>query len=109
MDGHSSTTVWMLLGVIGFGTWLIRVSFMALLGRVEQVPPIVGRILRLIPAAVLTALVVPGLTHAEGSFDLGTTRFLAGMTAAIVAWRTRNVPATIAVGMTVLWIAEALL
>ena len=109
MQAHSAAMVWLLVGIIGIGTWIIRLSFLALLGRVEQVPVIVERILRLIPAAVLSALVVPGLTHSEGSFDLGTPRFLAGAIAAVVAWRTKNVLATIAAGMSVLWITEALL
>ncbi len=108
MQNYSVGMIWMLVGIIGLGTWLTRMSFLALLGRVEQVPVIVTRVLRLIPAAVLSALVVPGLTHAQGSLDLTTPRFLAGVIAAVVAWRTKNVLATIAAGMTVLWITEAL-
>jgi branched-subunit amino acid transport protein len=101
-------TTWTMIVVMGIGTWLIRFSFLALIGRAGPIPPIVGRILRLIPAAVLTALVVPGVAYSGGSFDLGTARFLAALVAAGVAWRTRNVTATIAVGMAILWIATAL-
>lgn len=101
------TGLWLLLATIGLGTWLIRLSFLALLGRVERVPPAVERVLSMIPAAVLAALVVPGITRTQGHLDLGTARFFAGVLAAVVAWRTKNVLATIAVGMGVLWLLSA--
>jgi branched-subunit amino acid transport protein len=107
MTTFSAPLVWGLIGIIGAGTWLLRVSFLALLGRVERVPPVVTRVLRFIPAAVLAALVLPALTHASGSFDLVTDRFAAGALAAVVAWLTRNVLATIAVGMVCLWLLQA--
>ena len=106
MTTLSPGLIWLLLGIIGVGTWLIRFSFLGLLSRVEEIPPVVLRGLQLIPAAALAALVAPGLTHAEGSFDLGTTRFIAGLVALLAAWRTQNVLATIGVGMGVLWVLE---
>jgi branched-subunit amino acid transport protein len=108
MTTASPALVWVLIAIIGLGTFLIRVSFLALLGRVERVPDWAMRILRLIPAAVLAAIAAPALTHATGSFDLATDRFAAGVVAALVAWRTRNVVATLAVGMTILWILQGL-
>lgn len=108
MTTHSPALIWALVAMIGVGTWLIRLSFLALLGRVQRVPPAVGRVLRLIPAAVLAALVLPALTHAPGEFDLATDRFVAGAIAGVVAWRTKNVLATIAVGMVALWLLQAI-
>jgi branched-subunit amino acid transport protein len=105
---HSPLLIWVLIGTIGLGTWLIRLSFLALLGRVAEVPPALGRVLRFIPAAVLAALVLPALTHATGELNLATERFVAGALAAVVAWRTKNVLATITVGMAALWILQAL-
>jgi branched-subunit amino acid transport protein len=107
MTTHSPALISVLIGIIGLGTWLIRLSFLALLGRVEQVPPMLGRILRFIPAAVLAALVLPALTHSTGEFDLATDRFIAGAIAGIVAWRTKSVLATIAIGMACLWLLQA--
>jgi branched-subunit amino acid transport protein len=107
MTTYTPGAIWLLIAVIGIGTLLIRLSFLALLGRVATVPPLVARVLRLIPAAVLAALVVPGVTRATGEFDLMTARFLAAVIAAAVAWKTRNVFATIGVGMGVLWVAQA--
>ena len=108
MTAYSPTLIWVLIGVIGLGTWLIRVSFLALLGRIERVPEWGTRILRLIPAAILAAIAAPALTHATGSFDLLTGRFAAGVVAALVAWKTGNVIATLTAGMGALWLLQAL-
>jgi len=109
MTGFSPTAIWVLIGLIAAGTFLIRVSFLALIGRVQRVPDWATRVLRLIPAAVLAALAAPSFTHAEGSFDLTTPRFVAGLIASVVAWKTKNVVATLAAGMTALWILQAVL
>lgn len=107
MTSYSPGAIWLLLGAAAAGTWAIRVSFIALFGRLEAIPPWVLRILQLIPAAVLAALVAPALTHSSGHFDLASARFAAGIVAAVVAWRTKDVLATISVGMVVLWILQA--
>ncbi len=108
MTTLSPTLIWILLGGAGLGTWLIRLSFIALLGRTAAIPDLAMRILRLIPAAVLAAIVTPSITHASGSFDLATDRFVAGVIAGLVAWRTKNVLATIGAGMGVLWLLQAI-
>ncbi|MCP5115502.1 MAG: AzlD domain-containing protein, partial [bacterium] len=61
--------------------------------------------------AVLAALVVPAVVLAEGSVDVtpfGNPRFLAAVTAALVAWRLKNVAGVIVVGMGLLWILQAI-
>lgn len=57
---------------------------------------------------MLIALVVPRLVYVGGSLALGVenTQFIAGSLAALVAWRTENMTATIAVGMVALWRLE---
>ena len=107
MTTYTALSIWVLLVVIMAGTWSIRASFMVLFGSIETIPPFVLRVLRLIPAAVLAAIAAPSLTHASGEFDLTTARFFAGVIAAVVAWRTKNVLATITVGMAALWILRA--
>jgi branched-subunit amino acid transport protein len=52
-------------------------------------------------------LVLPALTHSTGDFDLATDRFIAGAIAGVVAWRTKSVLATIAIGMGSLWVLQA--
>lgn len=102
--------VW--LAILGAGaiTFAIRLSLIALMGRVE-VPPLVRRALRFVPPAVLSAIIFPELFMRNGVLDVspGNTRLLAGALAALVAWRTRNVLLTIGVGMTALWILQAVM
>jgi branched-subunit amino acid transport protein len=94
--------------VAGLVTFATRLSFIAVLGNVE-VPPILKRALRYVPPAVLTAIIFSEVLVRNGALDLrlGNLRLLASATAALVAWRTRNVLLTIAVGMAALWIAQA--
>jgi branched-subunit amino acid transport protein len=108
MTELSPALIWVLIAIAAGGTWLLRLSFIALLGRVSTVPAAAMRLLRLIPAAVMAAIVAPSLTHSAGEFDLTTARFAAGVIAALVAWRTKHVLATITAGMGSLWILQAL-
>jgi branched-subunit amino acid transport protein len=97
------------LAIAGLLTFGIRLSFIALLGKVE-LPPVLTRALRFVPPAVLSAIILPEVLVRDGALDLhlGNVRIVAGVLAAAVAWRTRNVVLTIAVGMAVLWTAQAL-
>jgi branched-subunit amino acid transport protein len=105
----SAIYIWSLFLAIGLGTVLLRVSFIYLFGRIEM-PEWLRRALRFVPAAVLAALVFPALTHPApaGTLDISlhNVRLLAGLGGAIVAWRTRNVLLTIAIGMALLWILQ---
>ncbi|WP_242393740.1 AzlD domain-containing protein [Anaeromyxobacter oryzisoli] len=98
------------LAVAGLVTFATRASFIALLGRVD-LPPVLGRALRFVPPAVLSAIIFPEVLLHDGAPDLHlrNVRLLAGVIAAVVAWRTRNVVLTIAVGMAALWTAQAVL
>jgi branched-subunit amino acid transport protein len=97
------------LALAGLVTFAIRLSFIALLGRVE-VPPLFTRALRFVPAAVLSAIIFPELVVRGGAVDLSPSnpRLLAGLVAAGVALRTRSVALTIACGMGALWAIQAL-
>jgi branched-subunit amino acid transport protein len=97
------------LALAGLVTFATRLSFIALLGRVET-PPLLTRALRFVPPAVLSAIIFPELLVRDGTLrlGLGNARLIAGVIAAAVAWRTRNVLLTIAVGMGALWILQAL-
>lgn len=86
-------------------TYALRLSFVLLLGRVT-LPEIVVRALRFVPAAVLSALVLPALVYRGTTLALSPSnpRLLAGLIAAVVAWRTNNILLTISVGMASLWL-----
>ena len=91
--------VWATILLAGAGTFAMRASFIALADRLVDVPPGIQRLLRQIPPAALASLVIPALVRPEGELDLTHPRFIAGIVAALVAWRTQNVVATLVVGM----------
>ena len=97
-------TVWLVIVGMGVVTFAIRLSMIVLLGHVG-VPALVQRALRFVPPAVFSAIILPELLRPAGRLDLswGNARLLAGVLAAVVAWRTRNVLLSIAVGMAALW------
>lgn len=101
--------LWLTMIAIGFATFAIRLSFIYLFGKVEM-PDLVKKALRYVPPAVLSAIVFPELLLPGGQFDLsfGNGRLIAGILAAVVAWRTKNVVLTIVTGMAVLYILTAL-
>ena len=90
----------------GAGSYALRASFLAAARRLVDLPPLAERILRQIPPAVLAALVLPALVRPGGDLDLWQPRLLAGVVAAVVSWRTRNVGLTLAVGMVLLFALE---
>jgi branched-subunit amino acid transport protein len=65
---------------------------------------LVQRALRFVPAAVLSAIIFPELLVWDGTLFLSPAnpRLIAGILAALIAWRTKNVLFTIGVGMVVL-------
>jgi branched-subunit amino acid transport protein len=104
----NTPTLWLTILGAGAVTFALRFSFVLLLGRVE-IPSFLERALRYVPAAVLTAVVIPLLFYAEGSLDLslGNGRLVAGVVAALICWRTRSVPLTLIGGMATLWTLQA--
>lgn len=95
---------------IGLATYALRLSMIGLAGRVS-LPAGVERALRFVPVAALTALVTPDLLGGAAGASLFThnPRLWAGVVAALVAWRTRNVLLTVGVGMATLWILSRLM
>ena len=100
--------LWLVVIVAGVITYLIRLSFILLLGD-RDIPELFGRALRFVPPAVLSAIIFPELLIQEGSLSLsiGNPRLIAGILAALVAWRTKNVVFTFLVGMISLWILQS--
>lgn len=54
----STGEIWFIIILLGIGTYLIRFSFLGLIGS-RPMPPIVLRLLRYTPVAVLPAMVAP--------------------------------------------------
>ena len=91
--------IWPAILISGAGTYAMRASFLVFAHRMVKVPPTVARILRQIPPAALAAIILPALVRPAGHLDLLQPRLLAGILAALVAWRTRNVGLTLIVGI----------
>ena len=106
LPAADSARVWVAILLIGAATYGFRLSFIHLFGRIDEVPARIRRPLRYVPPAVLAALVLPDLVTLRPSVaaTLLDERLIAGVVAGVVAWRTENVFATIAVGMGVLWL-----
>lgn len=102
--------VWFIILAAGAGTFLLRLSFIQLMAEIEEIPPAVDNALRYIPVAVIAALVLPRLLYLDGTFALSVDnhRLLAGALAAVVAWRTESMLATLAVGMGALYVLSGL-
>jgi branched-subunit amino acid transport protein len=111
----TDTVVWTAIVLGGVGTFAIRASFLFLYGRLD-VSDRVERALRLVPAAVLAALVVPAVLEVGGTPVaetglgpaaavrglLASDRVLAGALAAVVAWYTEDILAPVVAGMVAL-------
>jgi branched-subunit amino acid transport protein len=89
-------------------TFLTRLSFILLLPQSWLSEPF-ERVLRFVPPAVLSAIILPELLVPAGSLDLSLQnhRLLAGALAALAAWRLQNTWITIGVGMLALWLLSA--
>ncbi|WP_119069668.1 AzlD domain-containing protein [Aggregatilinea lenta] len=100
--------LWLIMGGMTFVTFIPRLSVIGLMN--HEMPPTVARALRYVPPAALSAIIFPALFMPDGAFDvsLSNERLLAGIVAALVAWRSKNTLLTIAVGMVLLWILQAL-
>ena len=81
-------------------TFLIRWPPLALVSRIALPQPVVDA-LKFIPPAVLAAIVVPAMLTPNGTLDVhpGNAYLVAGAASGLLAWRTRNLLATILFGM----------
>ena len=99
---------WIVIVVVGLLNYLSRLSFIAVFAKV-QMPPLVARALRFVPAAMLMAIVVPAVVFSSPgtlAFSYTNPKLVAGLAAAAVAWYTRNAVATMTLGMATLWIVQ---
>ena len=99
--------IWLVMLATGLITYATRLSFIWLFEKWDLPVPM-RRALRFVPAAVLSAIIFPELLLHSGQLDLsfGNTRLLAGMLAAFVAWRTKNVLWTIGIGLAALLLLQ---
>jgi branched-subunit amino acid transport protein len=102
--------IWLVMVLAGLATFGTRLSFIYLLERM-RVPDWFQRALRFVPAAVLSAIILPELVTRNSGLDLSwhNPQLLSGILAILVAWRTKNVILTIVAGMAALLVLQVLL
>lgn len=100
---------WVVIVGAGAVTFLTRASFIVFADP-HRFPHAFRVALAFVPAAVLAAIVVPGLAMPHGTLELGPAnpRLLAGLVAIAVAARYKGTLAAIAAGMATLWAFQAL-
>ena len=95
---------------IGIGTYLLRLSFIGIVG--DRVMPEWALVpLRFVAPAVLAALIAPAVLLKDGALDLSPAsnpRAIAALVALLLAWKTRSVPLVIAAGLITVWALQAL-
>lgn len=99
--------VWGAILVVGLGTFVLRFSFLYLESRDAGLPPGAERALRFVPPAILAALILPAIVRPAGTIVvLGNDRLIAGAFAALVAWWTEDILATILAGVGLLLVVQ---
>lgn len=109
---YSTAEIWLIIGLMAIGTFAIRFSFLGLIGD-RPMPPIVLRMLRYTPVAVLPGMVAPLVFWPEatgGNPDL--VRIIAAAVAVFAAYKSKKVIWGMAAGATTfyagLWITGLL-
>ena len=100
--------LWAVIAIVGSLNYLSRLSFIAIFSR-RHIPALLARAFRYVPAAMLTALVLPMVIAAPGGGEAATAapRIAAAIVAGFVAFRTHNTLKTLAAGMVALWMLQA--
>jgi len=104
----STLDIWLAMLGMGLITLLLRASFLLLPPSVD-LPALMRRALRFVPAAVLTAIYAPELVMQSGVLHAAADnpRIWAGAVAIAVAWRFHQTYLTIVAGMLGLHVAVA--
>ncbi|MEM6282404.1 MAG: AzlD domain-containing protein [Chloroflexota bacterium] len=91
--------LWLILGMTAV-TFGVRYPSLALVGRMQLSDGVI-RALRYVPVAVLTAIIVPYMLFRDEVFVISYTNsyLVAGIVAALVSWRSKNLLLTIGAGL----------
>lgn len=94
----STVETWGIIAALGIGTFLVRFSFLGLIGH-RPLPPWVLRHLRYTAVAVLPAIVAPLVLWPEATGGApDPARLIAAAATVLVGLRTRNVLAAMGAG-----------
>jgi branched-subunit amino acid transport protein len=97
--------IWVVIAALGVGTFLLRYSFIGLVGD-RQLPGWATRMLRYVPVAVIPALVAPLVAWpAASGGETDPARLAAALAALGIGALTRSVLGAVFGGMGVLYLA----
>ncbi|MDB2507774.1 AzlD domain-containing protein [Planktomarina temperata] len=94
----STATLWLVIAGLAFGSWLLRFSFLGIIGN-KELPEWVKRHLRYTLVAVMPGIIAPLVfmpRATDGAFDL--PRFLAALVTLLVGVWEGNLLLAIAAG-----------
>jgi len=95
----TATNTWIVIGALGLGTFLLRFSFLALLGK-RELPDSVLRLLRYTPVAVIPGLMAPQIIlPATGSTGPDPIRLAAVAITVLVGVWSKNVISALIAGV----------
>lgn len=102
--------IWVIMIVTGLLNFAMRISMFSGLFQGE-IAPSLRSVLRFVPIAVLSAVIAAAvfIDPASGAVAVHFPKVLAALLAAIVAWMTQSVIATIAVGLAAIWTIGAVI
>jgi branched-subunit amino acid transport protein len=100
-------STWIAIAGVSAVVFLLRASFIVFADP-HGFPPLFRRALAFVPAAVLAAIVAPGLFMSGGGVDvsLDNPRWIAGVVASAAAAILRHPLAAIVIGMPALWLLQ---
>jgi branched-subunit amino acid transport protein len=101
--------LWAVIFTVGLLNYLSRLSFIAVFAR-RSMPPMLGRALKYVPAAMLTALILPMIVAdpVSGNAMNVSPKVIAALIAGAVAYFTRSTLWTLGTGMAALWLLQAM-
>jgi len=99
----SNAEIWLIVLLLGVGTYLIRFSFLGMIGD-RPMPAIVLRLLRYTPVAVLPALVAPLVVWPDATGgDVDPVRMVAALAALVMGVWKKHVLWAIGAGAVTLY------
>lgn len=100
----------LLIAGMALVTYMVRYPLLELVGKIP-LPDRLFRALRYVPPAVLAAIIAPTILMPEGEIALTPSNpfLVAGIIAGLVAWKTKNLLLTVAIGMISLLVYRALI
>lgn len=101
---EAALKLWAVILVVGALNYLSRLSFIAFFAR-RSMPPLLARALRYVPAAMLTALILPMVVDVTPQgLAPHAPKVAAAVIATALAWFKLGTLWTLGVGMASLWL-----